>query len=143
MKQSLRTTLLIASALLMIFGAVQFAVIIMPDLHGRLLEIGVQPTALGEVELHLFFVGIALFGFALMVSGAAIQTIRGKISAQIPFGLVALIYIVFGFIALLRSHNLHHFGPIVTGALLAAALLIPHSRGPGATIADRAGSEME
>lgn len=134
MKQSLRTTLLIASALLMIFGAAGYTLIIVPDLHGDLVEIGVRPTVLGGTVLHLYFAGIAMFGFALMVSAAAIQTIRGTLPARMPLAVVALIYITFGVIAFSRSHNPHHLGPLAMGVLLGAALVIPYSRDRGVNI---------
>ena len=65
MKQSLRTALFIASALLMMFGAVENAFVVVPDLHGDLVEIGVRPTV-----LRLYFGALAMFGFAVMVSAA-------------------------------------------------------------------------
>ncbi len=68
MKLSLRTVLFIASALLMIFGAVGDAFVVEPDLHGDLVEIGVRPTVLGGTVLRLYFGAIANFGFALIVS---------------------------------------------------------------------------
>lgn len=125
MKQSLRATLFVASALLMIFGACGYALVVMPDLRGDLIEIGVRPTVLGGTVMHLYFAGIAMFGFALMVSAAAIQTIRGRVPARLPLAVVALIYIAFGVMAFSRSHNPHHLGPIAMGLLLAAALMIP------------------
>ena len=42
MKQSLHTALLVASALLMLFGALGDAVVVVPALHGDLVEIGVR-----------------------------------------------------------------------------------------------------
>lgn len=128
MKRSLRTTLLIVSALLMTFGAVGYAFVIMPDLHGDLVEIGVRPTVLGGTVLHLYFAGIAMFGFALMVSAAAIQAIRGIPPARIPLAVIAVIYTAFGVMAFSRSHNPHHLGPLAMGVLLGAALAIPRSR---------------
>ena len=73
MKQSVRTALLIAAAMLMIFGASGYALIVVPDLHGDLVEIGVRPSVLGGTVLHLYFAATAMFGFALMVSAAAVQ----------------------------------------------------------------------
>lgn len=128
MKQSLRTALLIASALLMIFGAVGDALVVVPDLHGDLVEIGVRPTVLGGTVLYLHFGVIAMFGFALMVSAAAIQAMRGIALARMPLAVVAMIYTAFGVMAFLRSHNPHHLGPLAMGVLLGAALAIPGSR---------------
>lgn len=125
MKQSFRTALLIASALLMIFGAVGDAFVVVPDLHGDLVEIGVRPTVLGGTVLRLYFGAIANFGFALMVSAAAIQAIRGIQPARMPLAIVALIYTAFGVVAFSRSHNPHHLGSLAMGVLLAAALAIP------------------
>jgi hypothetical protein len=128
----LRATLLILSALLMTFGAVGYAFVIMPDLHGDLVEIGVRPTVLGGTVLHLYFAGIAMFGFALMVSAAAIQALRGIPPARIPLAVIAVIYAGFGIVAFSRSHNPHHLGPLAMGVLLGAALAIPRSRDRGA-----------
>jgi hypothetical protein len=128
MKQSYRTALLIAAALLMMFGAVGDAFVVVPDLHGDLVEIGVRPTVLGGTVLHLYFGVIAMFGFALMVSAAAIQAIRGVPPPRIPLAIVAVIYAAFGIIAFSRSHNPHHLGPLAMGVLLGAALAIPRSK---------------
>lgn len=134
MKHSLRTTLLIVSALLMTFGAVGYSFVIMPDLHSDLVEIGVRPTVLGGTVLHLYFAGIAMFGFALMVSGAAIQAIRGQPPARLPLAVIAVIYTTFGVMAFSRSHNPHHLGPLVMGVLLGVALAIPRSGDRSANI---------
>lgn len=128
MKISLRAALLIASALLMIFGACGDTFVVVPDLHGDLVEIGVRPTVLGGTVLHLYFGVFAMFGFALMVSAAAIQAIRGIPPARIPLAVIAVIYTVFGVMAFSRSHNPHHLGPLAMGVLLGAALAIPRSR---------------
>jgi hypothetical protein len=128
MKLSLRTVLLIASALLMIFGAVGDAFVVVPDLHGDLVEIGVRPTVLGGTVLRLYFGAIANFGFALMVSAAAIQAIRGIPPARLPLAVIAVIYTAFGVLAFSRSHNPHHLGALAMGVLLGAALAIPRFR---------------
>jgi hypothetical protein len=128
MKQSFRTTLFVASALLMMFGAVGFAFIVVPDLHGDLVEIGVRPAVLGGTVLHLYFAAIAMFGFALMVTGAAIQTMRGIEPTRMPLTFVAVIYTTFGVMAFSRSHSPHHLGPLAMGVLLGAALAIPRSK---------------
>jgi hypothetical protein len=121
----LQIALLIASALLMLFGAVGYAFVVIPDLHGDLVEIGVRPTVLGGTVLHLYFAAIAMFGFALMVAAAAIQAMRGVVPARLPLAIVAVIYAAFGVIAFSRSHNLHHLGPLAMGLLLGIALVIP------------------
>src|SRR5258705_120049 len=64
MKQRVRTALLTASALLMMFGAVGNALIVVPDLHGDLIEIGVRPSVLGGTVMHLYFAVLTMFGFA-------------------------------------------------------------------------------
>ena len=128
MKQSLRTALFIASALLMMFGAVENAFVVVPDLHGDLVEIGVRPTVLGGTVLRLYFGALAMFGFAVMVSAAAIQAIRGIAPARLPLAVIAVIDTAFGIMAFSRSHNPHHLGPLVMGVLLGAALAIPGSK---------------
>jgi|ERR1051326_1099309 hypothetical protein len=125
MKQTLRTVLLFLSAFLMIFGAIGFAFNLLPDLHGDLIEIGVRPTVLGGTVLHLYFAAFAMFGFALMVSAAAIQSLRGVAPARMPLAIVAVIYLIFGIMAFSRSHSPHHLGPIAIGLLLGVALAIP------------------
>src|SRR2546428_8085398 len=122
MKQSFRTALFIASALLMMFGAVGDAFVVVPDLHGDLVEIGVRPTVLGGTMLRLYFGALAMFGFAVMVSAAAIQAIRGIAPARLPLAVIAMMYTAFGVMAFSRSHNPHHLGPIAMGVLLGAAL---------------------
>jgi hypothetical protein len=128
MKHWLRAALLIASAFLMVIGAVGYALIVVPDLHGDLIEIGVRPTVLGGTVLHLYFAGLAMFGFALMVSLAAIQAIRGVALARLPLAVVAVIYTAFGAMAFSRSHSPHHLGPLAAGVLLGAALTIVSSK---------------
>ena len=125
MKLSFRTALFIAAALLMIFGAAGYSFTVVPDLHGDLVEIGVRPTVLGGTVLYLYFSAIAMFGFALMVSAAAIQAMRGNPPARFPLAVIAVIYTAFGVLAFSRSHNPHHLGPLAIGVLLAAALAIP------------------
>ena len=124
MKQSLRAALLVAAALLMTFGAAGYAFVVLPDLHGDLVEIGVRPTVLGGTVLHLYFAAIAMFGFALMVWAAAVQAVRGMAPSRMPLALVAIVYTVFGVMAFSRSHNPHHLGSLAMGVLLAAALAI-------------------
>ena len=130
MTHSLRTVLLIATALLMTFGAAAYALVVVPDLHGDLLEIGVRPSVLGGTVLHLYFAGIAMFGFALIVFAAAVQTIRGGVPARIPLAIITIIYTSFGIFAFSRSHNPHHLGPLAMGVLLVTALTIPVRREP-------------
>jgi len=128
MKLSFRTALFIASALLMLFGALGYSFTVVPDLHGDLVEIGVRPTVLGGTVLYLYFSAIAMFGFALMVSAAAIQAIRGVPPARLPLAIIAVIYTAFGIMAFSRSHNPHHLGALAMGVLLGVALAIPRSK---------------
>ena len=128
MKQSVRTVLLVAAALLMMFGAFGYAFTVVPDLHGDLVEIGVRPSVLGVTVLNLYFAAIARFAFALIVSAAAIQAIRGVPPQRMTLAVVAVIYTTFGIFAFSRSHNPHHLGPLAMGVLLAAALAIPGSK---------------
>src|ERR1700682_4156466 len=128
MKLSLRIALFIASALLMIFGTVGDAFVVVPALHSDLVEIGVRPTVLGGTVLRLYFGAIANFGFALIVSAAAIQAIRGISPPRLPLGVIAVIYTAFGVVSFSRSHNPHHLGALAMGVLLGAALAIPRSR---------------
>jgi hypothetical protein len=123
-----RTSLLFAAATLMIFGAAGEAFVILPDLHGDLIEIGVRPSVLGGTMLGLYFSVMAMFGFAAMVSAAAIQSARGMAPARIPLAIVATLYAVFGIMGFARSHNPHHLGPLLMGALLGVALAIPKAR---------------
>ena len=128
MGKSFRTLLLFAAAILMIFGAAANAFVMVPDLHGDLIEIGVRPTVLGGTVLGLYFAAMAMFGFAAMVLIAAIQSLRGIAPPRLSFVVVSIIYVVFGIIAFARSHNPHHLGPLLMGALLGAALAIPKAR---------------
>jgi hypothetical protein len=128
MKPSFRTSLLIVAALLMFFGAMGDAFVVVPDLHGDLVEIGVRPTVLGGTVLRLYFAAMAMFGFAVIVSSAVIQAVRGIAPARVPLAVVAIIYMAFGVMAFSRSRNPHHLGLVAIGVLLVAALVIPDSK---------------
>jgi len=128
MKQPYCTVLLIAAALLMMFGALGYTLAVVPDLHGDLVEIGVWPTVLGRTVLYLYFSSLAMFGFALMVSAAAIQSIRGIPPPLIPLAIVAVIQTSFGIMGFSMSHNPHHLGPLAMGVLLGAALVFSRPR---------------
>jgi len=125
--QSLRTTLLVASGLLMLFGAAGYTFALLPDLHGDLVEIGVRPTVLGATVLHLRFAAVAMFGFALIVCTAAIRAINGLDVDWLPLAVIAIIYVAFGAMAFSRSHNPHHLGTLAMGVMIGAALAIPSS----------------
>jgi NO-binding membrane sensor protein with MHYT domain len=126
---TLQGVLLTVAAALMLFGAAGYALDVLPDLHGDLVEIGVRPTVLGGTVLHLHFAAMAMFGFALMVTGAAIQSTRGIEPARLPLAIIAVIYTVFGIMAFSRSHSVHHLGTLAMGVLIGAAIVIPRSRG--------------
>ena len=128
MKLSFRSALFIVAALLMMFGTVGDTFVVVPDLYGDLVEIGVRPTVLGGTVLHLYFGVFAMFGFTLMVSAAAIQSLRGISPARFPLAVIAVIYTAFGIVAFSRSHNPHHLGALAMGVLLAVALALPGSR---------------
>jgi len=123
--QPIRTGLLAASAVLMAIGAAGYTLVVLPDLHGDLIEIGVRPSVLGATVLHLRYAAMVMAGFTLMTAGAAVQSARGIAPATLPLAIVAAIDIVVGVMAFSRSLNPHHFGPIAMGVLLAAALLVP------------------
>jgi hypothetical protein len=122
--QSIRTGLLVASAVLMAIGAAGYILVLLPDLHGDLVEIGVRPSVLGATVLQLRYSALVRVGFTLIVAGAAVQSMRGIAPAPLPLAIVAAIEIVIGVMAFSRSFNPHHLGSIVMGVLLAAALLV-------------------
>lgn len=132
MNQSVRTVLLVAAALLMLFGTVGYAFDVVPDLHGDLIEIGVRPTVLGSTVLYLHFGVIAMLAFTSMTAAAAVQSVRGVAPARPPLAFVAVAYAVFGVLAFSRGHNPHHLGPVLMGLLLGAALLVPTREEPPA-----------
>jgi len=123
--QSIRTGLLATAAALMAFGAAGYTLVVLPDLHGDLVEIGVRPSVLGATVLHLRYSAMVMAGFTLMTAGAAVQSARGIAPPVLPLAVVATIDIVIGLMAFSRSLNPHHFGPIAMGLLLAMALMVP------------------
>ena len=128
MQQSLRASLLAAAAGLMFFGAAGYTFVVLPDLHGDLIEIGVRPSVLGGTVLHLRFAAVAMFVFAGMVSIAAIRAMRGTAPDRAALAAIAVTYIAFGATAFSRSHNPHHLGTLVMGVLIGGALAVPPSR---------------
>jgi hypothetical protein len=125
-----RAGLLIAAALLMFFGAFGNALVMVPDLHGDLVEIGVRPTVLRPTLSALYLAAAAMFIFALMAAQAAVQSMRGAPIARLPLALIAAMHTVAGALAFARSHNPHHLGGMLMGVLLGAALVIRPSN-PG------------
>ena len=130
MKGNPRAWLLIAAALLMFFAAFGNALVV-PDLHGDLIEIGVRPTVLRGTVSALYFAAAAMFIFALMVAQAAMQSMRGTPISRLPLATIAIVHTVAGAMAFARSHNPHHLGGMLMGALLGAALLIRPSNSGG------------
>lgn len=124
----MRAALLFAAAFLMIFGALGNAFVIVPDLHGDLIEIGVRPTVLGGTVLALHFGVLAECAFAAIVLTTAIQAMQGAAPPRVPLAIIAATYAAFGIMAFSRSHNPHHLGPLLMGVLIAAAILVPHRR---------------
>jgi len=125
MLDSTRTVFLAIAATLMLVGAAGFTFVLLPDLHGDLVEIGVRPTVLGGTVVHLYFAGLAMFGFALIAGWALIQSVRRVATATLPLAVAAVIDILFGAIAFSSSHSPHHLGPVASGVLLLAAVFIP------------------
>ena len=128
MKGNPRAGLLIAAALLMFFGAVGNALVMVPDLRGDLIEIGVRPTVLRGTVSALYFAAAAMFIFALMTAQAALQSIRGEAISRLPLAIIATMHTVAGALAFARSHNPHHLGGMLMGVLLGAALLVRPSK---------------
>ncbi len=122
---ALRTTLLAGAAVLMWIGALGYTMVLLPDLHGDLVELGVRPMVLGGTVLHLRFAAAAMFGFAVIVSAAAIQSFRRAEPQRLAVAVVAVVYGWYGVLAFSRSHNPHHLGPIATALLIAAAIAFP------------------
>ena len=119
----MRASLLAVAAALMVCGAVADAVVMVPALHGDLVEIGVRPSVLGGTMIRLYAGALALWGFALIVGLSAIQEMRGSAAAALPLAVIAVVEIASGVIAFSASHNPHHLGPIVGGVLVVAALV--------------------
>ena len=119
-----RTALLAVAALLAFVGAFGNALVIVPDVHGDLVEIGVRPTVLNASVDALHAAALAGFAFAVIVSAAAIQSARGVTPAVVPLAAVAVVSIVEGATVFGRTHSPHHFAPIAIGILVAAALAV-------------------
>lgn len=117
-----RTGALAIAAVLITIGGLGNALVVVPDLHGDLIEIGVRRTVLNGTVDALYFAALANFGFAIIVSAAALQSARGIAPARIPLVVAALIYTITGVMVFSRSHNPHHFAAIVMGALLFVAV---------------------
>ena len=121
----LRTSLLAAAALLLFVGAVGNAFIIVPDLHGDLIEIGVRRSVLLPTVYALYGNVMTGFAFAVIVSAAAFESARGRSLPMIALAAIAVVVFVEGVMRFSQSHNPHHFAPIAMGLLIAGALLVP------------------
>jgi hypothetical protein len=123
-----RTAVLGLAAVLMIVGALGNACVLVPDLHGDLIEIGVRPTVLGATVHALYFSALAMFGFAVLVSVAAFDSARGLTPARVPLAIAGIIYAVTGAMLFGRSRSPHHFAVVLMGVLLLIAVAIPTHR---------------
>src|SRR5689334_10016020 len=99
MGRPLRAALLFAAAALMLFAAIVSAAIAMPHLREDMLEIHVRPTLLTAVLVAIDFGIIAMFGFTLIVLGAAIQSVRNAAIDRISLAIIAAVYAIFGITA--------------------------------------------
>ena len=122
---ALRTTLLSAAALMLFIGAFGTAFVIVPDLRGDLIEIGVRRSVLLPTVYALYANAMTGFAFAVIVSAAAFQSARRGALPIVALAAIAAVVFVEGVMRFSQSHNPHHFAPIVMGALIAAALLVP------------------
>ena len=109
----------------MLFGAAGYTFVLLPDLHGDLVEIGVRPSVLGTTVLHLRFAAAAMFVFAVLVAVAAIRAMRGAAPDRLSLAIIAVIYVVLGAVTFSRSHNPHHLASLVMGVLISAAVALP------------------
>ena len=128
MKGNPRAGLLMAAALLMFFGAFGNALVMVPDLHGDLVEIGVRPTVLRPTLSALYLAAAAMFIFALMAAQAALQSMRDAPISRFPLAIIAVLHTVAGAMAFARSHNPHHLGGMLMGVLLGVALMMRERR---------------
>jgi hypothetical protein len=119
-----RTALLSVAALLALVGAFGNALVIVPDVHGDLVDIGVRPAVLNASVDALHAAALAGFAFAVIVSAAAIQSARGVAPAAVPLAAVAVVSVVQGTTVFARTHSPHHVAPIAIGILIAAALTV-------------------
>lgn len=127
MQKLFRTVLLFAAALLMGFAAMVNATVSTPHLREDMLEINVRPTLLGAVMLGLHFGTFAMFAFTCLVLVAAIQSLRGTVTARLPLAIIAALYLGFGLAAFGWSGNHHTLGYVLIGLLIMGAVAIrPH-----------------
>lgn len=128
MQQLLRPVLLFSAALLMGFAALVNAFGSTPHLREDMLEINVRPTLLGAVLLGLHFGTFAMFAFACMVLVAAIQSLRGTVTARLPMSIIAVMYLGFGLAAFVWSGSHHTLGYVLIGLLILGAVVTRQPR---------------
>jgi len=122
LKNALRATLLFLAAALMGFAAAINAFLSVPHLREDMAEIAVRPTLLAAVSAGLYFGAFAMFGFALLVLGAAVRAARGEPVPRLPLAIIAAVYLAFGAGALLAwSRSPHTLGYLFAGLLIAVA----------------------
>ena len=124
-----RTALLAVAALLIWIGTIGNAFVIVPDVHGDLVELGIRPTVLNAAVDALHAAALADFAFAVILTWAAIQSARGIAPSAVPLATIALVSIVLGTLIFSRTHSPHHVAPIAMGILIVGALAVSFSRG--------------
>ena len=128
MRQTLRTTLLFAAAVLMGFSALVNAIVNVPHLREDMAEINVRPTLLGAVSLGLHFGTLAMFAFACLVLVAAIRSLRVAVTARVPLSIIAATYVGFGIAAFVLTKSPHTLGYVFMGVLIFGAVAIREPR---------------
>lgn len=124
MQKNLRTILLFLAALLMGFGAVVNAVVVVPHLREDLVEINVRPTLFRAVSLALHFSTFAMFAFTCIVLAAGIKSLKGAGSSPITLSIIGATYAGFGILAFILSGSHHTLGYLVMGMLVIGAAVI-------------------
>lgn len=131
-----RSALLAVAAGLMVLGAFGNACVVVPDMHGHLIEAGVRPSVLAAAVHALHFSALAMFGFATIACVAAFESARGITPARIPLVIAGVIYAVTGAMLFARTHSPHHLGVVLMGMLLLIAAALPSPRDPRSGIRD-------
>lgn len=120
-----RTALLAAAATLLLIGALGNAFVVLPDLRGDLIELGIRRSVLVPTLFDLYAQVMTGFAFVVIVLAAAITSARGGPLPIVALATIATVVCVEGVMRFSVSHNPHHFAPIVMGLLIAAALVVP------------------
>jgi hypothetical protein len=124
MQKNLRTVLLFLAALLIGFGAVVNAIVVVPHLREDLVEITVRPTLFRAVSLALHFSTFAMFAFTCLVLVAAIKSLKGAVTSPEPLWIIGATYAGFGILAFILSGSHHTLGYLVMGLLVIGAAVI-------------------